>query len=156
LRSIKALILAMCAISLMLATAGIASADDYAGLTYKAALEKINKRNATAVISTVVGGEMVTEDCMVTSGRKSGFLDASDNGAKRSNEVLLNLNCSKPMDRPVPGPSVASEEGKKAKKYREQAQYYDQHPDECYASDDVLAYCQRVCDATRLCEIPDP
>jgi hypothetical protein len=131
---------------------GVASADPYAGQTYADAQAKIGKRNQTAVIATVSGGQLATDDCIVVSSSQSTFLDASGNGPDR--EVLLNLNCNAAVAAPgKPGNSVMTPQGQQAKKDQKSAANINKNPQLCEKSDEYLAWCERICSRTGLCEI---
>lgn len=136
------------------AGAGVAHADEYTGTSYSDASSLLSSRGATPVVATVYGSTLPLDDCIVTSWRQSMFLDAGHNGAGRSNEILLNLNCNAAVASPgVPGNSAASPEGARAKKDDENAAYIRQDPTACYANDENLQYCQRICDKTKKCEV---
>lgn len=150
-RAFGVIILACAAV---FASAGVAAADEYTGTTYHDASALLTSRNATPVVATVYGSALPLEDCIVTSWRQSMFLDASHNGAGRSNEILLNLNCNAAVASPgVPGNSAASPEGARAKKDDDNAAYIRQDPTACYLNDENLQYCQRICEKTGKCEV---
>jgi hypothetical protein len=140
------------AVSIAVFGTGVASADPYAGQTYSEAAAKISSRNATATIATVSGDQVATDDCIVTSSSKSMFLDASGDGP--DNEILLNLNCNATLASPgKPGNSAMSPQGRQAKKDQQAAQNINDNPDYCQQSDDILAWCERICNRTGMCEI---
>lgn len=109
----------------LLATAnGVSAADPFVGLTYKDAAAKATGRSATAVIQTVVGSQLATDDCIVTTWSKSSFLDIG--GKPRKQAYLFNLNCNDAVaSAGSPGNSLASVEGRAAEakiKAQEKAQ----------------------------------
>lgn len=131
---------------------GIASADPYAGQTYADATAQIASRRQTAVIATVNGDHLETDQCIVASSTTSLFLDASGDGPKR--EVLLNLNCNADIAAPGrPGNSAMSPQGRKAMKERELARSISKDPAWCEATEQRLNDCRKLCDRTGLCEV---
>ena len=131
---------------------GVASADPYAGQTYGDAKGQIASMHQTAVIATVSGDRVATDDCIVVSSAKSSFLDSSGDG--RDNEILVNLNCNEGIAAPgKPGNSAMSPAGQQAKKEQKAATNISKDPAYCQQSDDVLAWCQELCAKTGLCEV---
>jgi hypothetical protein len=100
----------------MLTTAGgVAAADSLAGQTYEKAAASVSGRGATPVVATVTGDRLAINDCIVVASRKSIFTDIG--GSQRKAAVLMNLNCNEGVATPgSPGNSVASPEGRAAKK----------------------------------------
>jgi hypothetical protein len=151
---VRILAVAVLGVSIAIMSAGLASADDFTGSTYSDARATAAQKNAEPVIATVNGDKLAIDDCIVTSWRQSMFLDTSQNGAGRTNEILFNLNCNALVaSAGVPGNSAATPEGRAAKKEESDAEYLSQHMDKCYASDDALQYCQRICKKTGKCEV---
>ncbi len=96
--------------------AGPASADnEYKGLTFAQVQERTGGR---AVISSRTGSYLPTEECVVTGNRRATYGDSSGN---RNSKILVDLNCNDTMTAGHPGYSVASEQGKKAKQLKDQA-----------------------------------
>lgn len=130
---------------------GSASADPLAGITYSAATEKIAGWGGTAVISTVNGSALETDDCIVSSWQKSMFIDPSWKG--RNGEFLLNLDCNGLVAGPGhPGNSAMSAAGKKAKKDQLDASYIVKNPQVCEKNENTVAWCAQLCKRTGLCD----
>ena len=143
---------AMAAISAAALGPGVASADVYAGMTYADAKSRIASMHQKAVIATVSGDQVATDDCIVVSSMNSMFLDASGEGPDK--EVLVNLNCTAPVAAPgKPGNSAASPEGRKALKERQAAHNISKNPAWCNEDPKRLEACKQICDRTGLCEV---
>lgn len=143
---------AVAAVSMAVFSSGVASADPYAGQTYGDAKGQIASMHQTAVIATVSGDRLATDDCIVVSSAKSSFLDSS--GDSRNNEVLVNLNCNEGIAAPgKPGNSAMSPAGQAAKKEQKAATNISKDPSYCQQSDEVLAWCKELCTKTGLCEV---
>lgn len=139
-------------VSMAVFGSGIASADPYAGQTYGDAKGQIASMHQTAVIATVTGDRLATDDCIVVSSAKSSFLDSS--GESPNNEVLVNLNCNEGIAAPgKPGNSAMSPAGQAAKKEQKAATNISKDPSYCQKSDEVLAWCKELCTKTGLCEV---
>jgi hypothetical protein len=139
-------------VSTVVFSSGVASADPYAGQTYGDAKSTMAGYHQTAVIATVSGDRLATDDCIVVSSAKSSFLDSS--GDSRNNEVLVNLNCNEGVAAPgKPGNSAMSPAGQAAKKEQKAATNISKDPSYCQQSDDVLAWCKDLCTKTGLCEV---
>jgi hypothetical protein len=122
---------------------GVASAD-YAGQTYEQASANITQHGLKAVIATVVGDQLATSDCIVTSSKDSGFLDSSGNQTDKS--VMLSLNCNEAVAKAgTPGNSVATPQGKSAKKDSNDAKYFATHPEWCLPGGKYRSPCKRIC-----------
>ena len=122
--------------------AGIATADSYAGQTYGDAAGKLSAKGYTPVISTVVGDQLATDDCIVTSSRKPTFVntDNFDHGK----DYLLSINCSAKLAHPgQPGNSLASPQGRQEKVVEQRAAKYNDKPENCAKN---LDSCKRFCD----------
>lgn len=105
-------------VALLATGSGLAVADNdpLIGKTYGDAVAAVsNWGNTTAVIDTVVGGRLSTDDCFVSSWRRANFLDIG--GAKRpGSTVLMNINCNAAVaSAGSPGASAGSPEGRVAK-----------------------------------------
>jgi hypothetical protein len=132
---------------------GVASADALTGLTYDDAAAKISGWKGEAVIGTVSGDQVATDDCIVVSWQKSMFLDSSGDNS-RSNEFVLHLNCNNKLASPGhPGNSLMTPEGAKAKKDERAAANINKDPSYCEQSDEIAEWCQKLCKRTGLCEI---
>ena len=119
-----------------------ASADPYAGQTYADASSKLSGKGYTPVISTVVGDQLATDDCIVTSSRKPTF--ASTDNFDHGKDYLLSLNCSAKLAHGgEPGNSLASPQGRKEKAVDERADKYNSKPERCASN---LDSCQSFCD----------
>jgi hypothetical protein len=119
--------------SIALFGTGIASADDYAGKTYSEASQALSNAGKTGVISTVVGGKLPTDDCLVTSSHPASFVrDEDGDFTHASGEVMLALNCNAAFaSAKSPGNSVASPEGRAAKEHDESMTWRRQNPEWC-------------------------
>jgi hypothetical protein len=92
----------------------MAAGPDYSGQTYAKAAEQISSGGGTAVIATVIGEQLATDDCLVTGSKIGSNLDSS--GRSRGYQVLLDLNCNQTLAAPgKPGNSAATSEGKAEK-----------------------------------------
>ena len=110
------------ALGLLVTGGGVSAADYYAGQTYEKAAEGITNAGNKAVIASVVGDQLATNDCIVTRSVIGPNKDAS--GRSRGGQILLYLNCNAPLAAPgVPGNSAASTEGKVAQKELQTAEY---------------------------------
>lgn len=144
--------IAAATISIAVFGTGTAFADPYAGQTYGEAKSQISSMHQTPVIATVSGGQVATDECIVVSSAKSSFLDSS--GDARGNEVLVNLNCNEGIAAPgKPGNSAMSPAGQQAKKEQKAATNISKDPSYCDQSDEVLAWCHKICTKTGLCEV---
>jgi len=132
---------------------GVASADPLSGKTYDEAASAISGWHGKAVIGTVSGNQLETDDCMVTSWQKSMYLNSSGDNL-RSNEYVLHLNCNNDVATPGhPGNSVMTPQGSKGKEEREQALKIEKNPEWCQTADQRLTWCMKICNRTGLCEI---
>jgi hypothetical protein len=112
---------------------GVAVADDYAGKTYADASETLSNAGRTGVISTVIGGKLPMDECMVTSSQPAPFVRDVDGGFERADrEVMLSLNCNAAVaSATAPGNSAASPEARAAIKLTESPTWRRQHPEWC-------------------------
>jgi hypothetical protein len=141
------------AFSVAMFASGVASADAFAGKTYSDAAATISGWGGTPVIATVSGDQLVMDDCIVTSWHKSNFLNASGVNDRRA-EYLLHLNCNSRLASPGhPGNSSMSEQGLAAKKDEQAAATINKAPKICEKDDKFAAWCKRVCERTKLCEV---
>jgi len=125
-----------------LGTGTSAAKDQFVGSTYADASAKISEKGYTAVISTVVGDQLKTDDCIVTSSRRATF--APTDNFDHSKEYLLALNCSAALaHNGQPGNSLATPQGREEKKVLEKAAKYNDNPETCVANFDL---CKKFCD----------
>ena len=140
------------AVSTAVFGAGVAHADALVGKTYSDATSKISGWNGKAIISTVVGDQLGTDQCIVSGWHKGAFLDGS--GAARKNEYYLDLNCNQALAGPGdPGNSLATPQGQKAKKDIVAAENINKSPAWCNKSDKNMTWCVGVCQRTGLCDV---
>lgn len=141
------------ALSVTMFGSGVASADALTGKTYSDASAWISQRNGTPVIATVSGSQLETDDCIVTSWSKGGFLN-SRGRADRRGEYYLHLNCNNNVaSAGHPGNSAMTPEGIKAKKEQKTAANINKNPAWCRKNEENLANCVKFCDRTGLCEV---
>jgi hypothetical protein len=119
-----------------------AAKDPYVGLTYAQASAKISDKNRTPAISTVVGAQLPTDQCIVTSWREPSY-DKTDNFDHKK-EILLSLNCSAKLAHAgLPGNSLASPEGRTEQAHEVRAERYNSKPTRCEKN---LDSCQKFCE----------
>lgn len=136
-------VIASAVVAINLFGGGIASAD-FAGQTYGQASDWITSHNMKAEIATVVGDQLATNDCIVTSAKTSGFLNSSGKLAERA--ILLHLNCNQAVATAGgPGNSAATAAGKAAKKDMTDAAYFATNPEWCAPGGKYRSPCARVC-----------
>ena len=117
--------------------------DAYVGKTYAEASAKLSDNGYSAVISSVVGDQLATDDCIVLSSRKASYAE-TDNFDHGKN-YLLALNCSAPLAHGgQPGNSLASPQGRKEKAIEERAARYNAKPETCTKN---LESCKKFCDS---------
>lgn len=144
---------------LMIAGPAVASADDphdrWDGKTYGEAAAAVAKY-ATPVVVSRVGGQLETDACIVISSTRSHYTDGR--GRKRSRDYLFHLNCQSGVADGKPGNSATSVIGQKTKKDEANARALqvrlDKNPDTCNKSENSYKWCVRLCDRTKLCEVP--
>ena len=138
---------------------GIASADNpndkWDGKTYGKAVAALS-HYYTVVVASKVGDQVAIEDCVVISSERSHYTDGR--GRKRSRDYLFHLNCQAGIASGKPGNSATSLIGQKTKKDQESARALqarlDKNPDTCNKSENSYNWCVRLCDRTKLCEVP--
>jgi hypothetical protein len=142
------------ALSAAIFGSGVASAGDgLTGKSYDEAAAYISSQNGHPVVGTVSGDQLETGDCIVTSWRKSNFLNSSGEN-DRKKDYVFNLNCNNPVATPGnPGNSVMSPAGIAAKKDQATATRIDNNPAWCETTDENMQYCEAICERTGLCEI---
>ncbi|MGY4709490.1 hypothetical protein ACXDF8_08055 [Mycolicibacterium sp. CBM1] len=137
---------AFAAVAVVSGTFGTAIANakgpNLSGQTYASAAARIQSWGSKAVISSVMGGQLAIDDCIVTGSNKATFLNAS--GRKQDSAILLDLNCAAPLAGPgKPGNSAASPQGRKVKKELKSLAWYNKDPQHC---DSSMTWCQTLCD----------
>ncbi|TPG34221.1 hypothetical protein [Mycolicibacterium hodleri] len=139
----RALVIVVVAIA-ALATfgSGISAAKDpYVDQTYAYAAGKISERGGVPVVATIVGDQLSTDDCIVTSWRKATY--ASTDNFDHGKDYLFALNCSAKLASGSPGNSIMSPEGQAQKKIEDRAAAYNAKPSRCESS---LESCQKFCE----------
>ena len=130
--------------------AGPAVADnEYEGQTYAQVQERTSNR---AVIASRTGSYLPTEECIVTGNRSATY-------GTGSAKILVDLNCNDTMTAGHPGYSVASEQGKKAQKLKDQAAYISNNYEKSVAAGKESASfcaekferCQQICQQAGTC-----
>jgi hypothetical protein len=86
-------VLAVTALSTIVAAPGIAAADDYAGQKYSDVMSKLADSDLTGVIATRTGDTLDDDDCVVSSSEKAPWIKGDD-FTPVTDTVLLNLNCN--------------------------------------------------------------
>jgi hypothetical protein len=131
-------------VALISAGGANASGPDLSGQTYATASKSITGWGWKAEIATVVGSQLATDDCLVTSSRKSTFLDSS--GKSQGLVMLLDLNCNAPLAAPGrPGNSAASPAGQVVKKELGILAWFAKSPEENCGGIHA-AYCKQLCE----------
>ena len=116
---------AAAAVAMMWVGGGTASADALIGKTYSEAKSTIGEWGNSSVVSTVVGSQMATDDCLVTGWHR----DTHDH-----NTILVSLNCNGAYaSAGKAGNSAASPEGREALE--------EQHAIEWRATEDGHEWC---------------
>jgi hypothetical protein len=144
---------------LMIFGTGVASADDphdrWDGKTYGEAAAAVSKY-ATPVVVSKMGGQVETDACIVIASTRSHYTDGR--GRKRSRDYLFHLNCQSGVADGKPGNSVTSVIGQKTKTDESNARSLQarlvKNPDTCNKSENSYNWCVRLCDRTKLCEVP--
>lgn len=138
------IILGSAVMGLALFGTGTASAKDpYIGKTYAEVSAKIAERGGNPVVSTVVGSEVDTDQCIVESWHKSSYV-SDDNFDHDKKKYFFALNCAAKLAHAgKPGNSLASEEGRAEKAIEVRAEHYNSKPERC---ENALASCQKFCE----------
>lgn len=123
---------------------GVAYGDSqYSGQTFAKASEAVKNNGGTPVISTVVGSQLPTDDCLVTNSHKSITLDSSGNSA-HSGTWLFDLNCNQKVAAPgKPGNSAGTPEGAALKAIESQIEGWNSKPASCTNPKWCLAMCDK-------------
>jgi hypothetical protein len=100
------------AVSMAVFGSGAAMADYLVGKTYEDASAEIEGNwNATAIIATVVGARLPTDECIVTRWQRN---------TNDHNRIMFSLNCNAGVaSATAPGNSAASPEGRAVKEEQE-------------------------------------
>ncbi len=127
---------------------GTSAADPYVGKTYADAAASITNRGGTPVISTVVGSQLPTDQCIVQAWHQPSYAPRT-NFDRNNRQFLLSLNCAaKVAGAGKPGNSLATPEGKTQRAIEDRAQTYNSRPDLC---EKYLSTCKRFCDRYGMC-----
>jgi len=131
--------------------AATAHAQSPVNRTYEEARSIVQRWGAQPVLATVTGSVLPLDQCIVTSFGEQVSVSAV--GVNTGRKVLLNVNCNAKVAQPgTPGNSLMTPQGKQAKRDIRVANIINKDPTPCYASDDDLAYCKRVCNRTGMCD----
>ncbi|PND56415.1 hypothetical protein CRM90_17595 [Mycobacterium sp. ENV421] len=140
---------------------GAAAANsEYNGMTYEKASNAARSNDYTAVISTVIGSELPTDQCIVTNASRSITLNSTGRRA-HSGTMLFDLNCNLAVAQPgKSGNSVVTPQGKKAKSILDDANLINTNVEKSLAKGATpfcgrdaahLANCVDFCNAHELC-----
>ena len=100
---------------------GVASADAYAGQTYKDASSAASDAKKTVVVAARTGDTLSQDDCIVERSQAAPFASAND-GAHVTDTVQFYLNCNGGYaTAKTPGPSLGTPEGRAAKAAADEA-----------------------------------
>jgi len=100
---------------------GVAAADDYAGQTYADASSAASDAGLDVIVASRVGDKVPQDDCIVTSSQGAPFLHG-DEFSHVEDTIMFNLNCNAGYATAgMPGPSLASPEGREAKAAADEA-----------------------------------
>ena len=142
------MILGVVAAGMALVGTATALADPYVGKTYAEAAAKVSGKGGTPVVSTVVGSQLATDDCVVESWHKASYV-GDDNFDHNKKKYLFALNCTAKLAHAgQPGNSLASEEGRAEASIEAKAARYNSQPARCEKN---LESCQKFCDKYGLC-----
>lgn len=134
-------------VAMALLGTGTSAADPYVGKTYEDVSASIANRGGTAVISTVVGSQLPTNECIVEAWHQPSY--PRDNFDRNTRQFLLSLNCgAKVAAGGKPGNSLATPEGKTQRAIEDRAKAYNSRPDLC---EKYLSTCKRFCDRYGMC-----
>jgi hypothetical protein len=123
---------------------GVASGDSqYSGQTFAKASAAVKNNGGTPVISTIVGSQLATEDCLVTNAHKSITLDSSGDPA-HNGTWLFDLNCNQKVAAPgKPGNSAITPAAAEAKKIEGWIAAWNRKPEGCSNPQWCLAMCDK-------------
>lgn len=138
------------ALMVVFGSASAGAVNELVGMTYESASSKISDSGRTAVIRTRSGGQLPTEQCIVTASR-----------AVKGGKTYVDLNCNNQIAVDgQQGNSAASPEGKKAMLTRERAERlsanYEQSLESgktpsCLADESSTNWCVGVCKESQAC-----
>ena len=101
--------------AMALFSAGVAAADDYAGMTYDDASSAADEAGATVIVASRVGS-LPDSDCTVERSQNAPFIDGADFVTHVSDTVQFYLNCNGALAGPgKAGNSLQSAAGQAAK-----------------------------------------
>jgi hypothetical protein len=145
LRRVIRTVIAVAISALMLSLSlGLASAksDPLIGKTFAEASARIADWGSEAVVSTVFGSQLATDECIVTGWHRSSYAKRDNFDHKKS--VAVSLNCTNKLaSAGSPGNSLASEAGRAEKKIEVQAERFNSKPQRCSSN---LSWCKSFCD----------
>jgi hypothetical protein len=125
-----------------------AAKDPYIGRTYKDASANIAKIGGNPVISTVVGSQLPTDECIVTSWHQVSYARRThfDLDTKK---YMLSLNCAAKLAHGgQPGNSLATAEGRAEHALEVTAAKYNNDPTRCEKN---FKSCKVFCNNYGLC-----
>ena len=122
--------------------------DPFVGKTYKDASGKISQRGGTPVISTVVGSQLATDECIVESWHQASYV-SDDNFDHDRKKYMLALNCTAKLAHGgLPGNSLMSPEGRAQQALEARAERFNSKPSRCTQD---IENCKKFCDKYGLC-----
>ena len=123
---------------------GVACGDSqYSGQTFAKASEAVKSNGGTPVISTIVGSQLATDDCMVTNAHKSITLDSSGKSA-HNGTWLFDLNCNQVVAGPgKAGNSAITPAAAEAKKIEGWIVAWNRNPQGCTNPKWCLSMCDK-------------
>jgi hypothetical protein len=123
---------------------GLAAASgdpNLSGETYAKASQDIKGWGATAVIGTVVGDQVETDDCIVTRSRKPGYRNSS--GTQDTSHIVLDLFCGASLaQNGKSGNSAASPQGRQEQRNLQGIEWINSDPKNCAGQ----SWCKTLCD----------
>lgn len=129
---------------------GIAYADALAGKTYADATQTASGWGSQLIISTVVGGSLPMDECIVTSSQKAPSV-SNDNFSHRSG-FLVALNCGAKLAKGgSSGNSLMTPEGQDAKKDLKSVTWINTTPEGMEWCTGNTKDCKTLCDRTGSC-----
>lgn len=136
-------LVALLVLGMIGAGVAVAKKPPYVGQTYAKAAAKITSNGWTPMIRTVVGGELATDDCIVTQAQKS---------KSRKRTWMLDLNCTNLVASPGhPGNSVTTPQGKVAHDRQVRADNWDKQVEKYLAGGKKVPWCGRTESHTKTC-----
>jgi hypothetical protein len=145
-----AILIAAFASTMLTLSGGIAHADALAGQTYADATKTASGWGSKLIISTVVGGSLPTDQCIVTSSQKAPSV-SGDNFTHRTG-FLVALNCgAKLASGGSSGNSLMTPEGQAAKKDLRSVDWINTTPEGTQWCTSNTKDCKTLCDRTESC-----